>query len=107
MGGQHEKRNRPRRSRRSPEQLVRDLETKLDELRLQAHKTRSFSPDQVRAEIARLGLTVEEYARLMEVSQATVNRWMKRKTRPRARNLGRWFALQGITREEVKSALGF
>jgi len=86
--------------------VVRDLEAQIEELRLKAHKTRSFSPDQVRAEIARLELTVAEYAELMEVSQATLARWMKQETRPRGRNLDRWFALQGVTREEARSALG-
>ena len=93
-------------SRRSSEQIVRDLEAVIEELRLDVHKTRSFSPNQVRAEIARLRLTIEEYARLMEVSPTTIDRWTKQKSRPRGRNLDRWFALQGITREEARSALG-
>ena len=82
------------------------MEAVIEELRIEVHKTRSFSPEQVRAEITRLGLTVEEYARLMEVTPAAVYRWMKQKTRPRGRNLDRWFALQGVTREEARSALG-
>ncbi len=82
------------------------MEAVIEKLRLEVHKTKSFSPEQVRAEIARLELTVEEYARLMEVTPATVYLWMRRKTRPRRRNLDRWFALQGITREEARSALG-
>ena len=82
------------------------MEAVIEELRLKVHKTRSFSPEQVRADIARLSLTVEEYARLMEVSPATIARWTRQKSRPRAKNLDRWFALQGVTREEARSALG-
>ncbi len=85
---------------------MRDMEAVIEELRLEVHKTRSFSPDQVRAEIARLSLTVDEYARLIEVSPATIERWTKQKSHPRGRNLDRWFALQGVTREEARSALG-
>ncbi len=106
MEGKRSKPTRPTRKRRSPEQALRALKARIDELTLKVHKETSFSPLQVRAEIERLGLTAGEYARILEVTRPTVVRWSKGQTRPRGKILDRWFAIQGITREQAMSLLG-
>jgi|SRR5579862_119007 len=64
-----------------------------------------FSARSVRAQRQRLGLSAEDFARLVGVSGLTIYNWEHGKGRPRKERLGALFALRHIGRREAQKKL--
>ncbi len=60
-----------------------------------------FSARSVRSQRARLGLSAEQFAKLVGVSSLTVYNWENSRGRPRKNRLGALFALRHIGRREA------
>ncbi len=65
-----------------------------------------FSTRSVRAQRRRLGLSAEEYGRLVGVSGLTIYNWEHGRTRPRAPQFEALAGVRGITRTEAAQRLG-
>ena len=94
---------RRRRKNRSDEEIIRDLEARIDQLKGLAG---TFTPEKVLAERERLEVSAADYATLVGVSSATIYGWEKGKTRPRAKQLARWEAVLGIGKREAWRRMG-
>jgi|SRR5579862_5568088 len=64
-----------------------------------------FSARSVRAQRQRLGLSMDDFARLVGVSGVTIYIWESGKGRPRKERLGALFALRHIGRREAQKKL--
>lgn len=64
-----------------------------------------FSSKSVRAQRRRLGLTAEEYGKLVGVSPLTVHHWEQGKARPRKAQLAALVAVRGIGKREALKKL--
>ena len=64
-----------------------------------------FSARSVRAQRQRLGLSAEDFARLVGVSGLTIYNWEHGKARPRKERLGAFFALRHVGRREALKKL--
>ncbi len=65
-----------------------------------------FSTRSVRAQRRRLGLSGEEYGRLIGVSGLTIYNWEHGRTRPRAAQFEALAGVRGISRTEAAQRLG-
>jgi DNA-binding transcriptional regulator YiaG len=68
--------------------------------------TAGFSPQAIRAERKRLGLSAKHYADLMGVSMLSVYNWEKGRSFPREAQLERWKEVKGISRREAERRVG-
>lgn len=64
-----------------------------------------FSPRSVRAHRARLGLSAEDYGKLLGVSRLTIYNWEHGKSRPRPAQLAALVALRKLKRREAIARL--
>jgi len=69
-------------------------------------ETIRFSPKWVAADRKRLGLSADDYGRLIGVSGQTIRGWESGKTRPQPERLTAWAALRGIGKREARRRLG-
>ncbi len=92
--------------RRTVEEQITDLETRIAELRARSRGADMFTPEAVAAERERLHLSVREYGELMGVSHMTVYGWEKGRTRPQEAQLEKWLAIRAIGQREAHKALG-
>jgi DNA-binding transcriptional regulator YiaG len=95
-----------RRKRRSADEIVADLEARIEELRARTREREGFSPESVHAERQRLELSAANYAQLVGVSPLTIYSWEHGRTSPRKAQLERWQAVKGIARDEAWAELG-
>ena len=65
-----------------------------------------FSSRSVRAQRRRLGLSAEDYAKLLGVSALTVYNWEHGRTRPREAQFLQLTSLRGISKREALEKLG-
>jgi DNA-binding transcriptional regulator YiaG len=65
-----------------------------------------FSTRSVKAQRRRLGLSAEDYGRLIGVSGLTIYNWEHGRARPRAAQFEALAAVRGITRSEAAERLG-
>ena len=65
-----------------------------------------YSARSVRAQRRRLGLSAEEYGKLIGVSGLTIYNWEHGRTRPRAAQFESLANVRGITRSEAAERLG-
>jgi DNA-binding transcriptional regulator YiaG len=65
-----------------------------------------FSSRSVKAQRRRLGLSAEEYGKLIGVSGLTIYNWEHGRTRPRAAQFETLTAIRGISRTEAAERLG-
>jgi DNA-binding transcriptional regulator YiaG len=93
-------------TRRTLDERIAALESRVAELKGQVKAKSRFSPDGVRAERERLDLTAAEYAELVGVSMITIYSWEHGRSRPRAEQLALWLAVQGISKEAAWKKLG-
>src|SRR5579862_4173678 len=64
-----------------------------------------FSARSVRAQRQRLGLSLEDFAKLVGVSGVTIYHWERGKVRPKEERLGALFALRHVGRRDVQKKL--
>ncbi len=64
-----------------------------------------FSPRWVKADRTRLGLSAEDYGRLVGVSGQTIYSWEAGKSRPRAELLTAWAAVRGVGKRAARERL--
>ena len=64
-----------------------------------------FSPRSVRAQRKRLGLSAEQYAKVIGVSPQTIYLWERGKVRPKASQFAALIAARSLGRREVKTRL--
>jgi DNA-binding transcriptional regulator YiaG len=64
-----------------------------------------FSPRWVAADRKRLGLSADDYGRLVGVSGQTIYSWESGKSRPRADMLAAWAAVRGIGKRAARQRL--
>ena len=96
-----------RRKRRTPDEMIADLETRIEELKGRTKGTHGFSAEAVLAERERLELSAADYGELMGVSGLTIYNWEKGKARPRAKLMDKWVAVRGIGKREAWRRLGY
>ena len=64
-----------------------------------------FSPTWVKADRKRLGLSAEDYGRLIGVSAVTVYSWESGKSKPTAQRLAAWADVRGMGKREAQRRL--
>jgi ribosome-binding protein aMBF1 (putative translation factor) len=64
-----------------------------------------FSPNWLKADRRRLGLSAEDYGRLVGVSSVTVYSWESGKSKPSAQRLAAWAEVRGIGKREARQRL--
>lgn len=64
-----------------------------------------FSPNWLKADRKRLGLSAEDYGRLVGVSSVTVYSWESGKSKPSAQRLAAWAEVRGIGKREARQRL--
>ena len=64
-----------------------------------------FSPKWVAADRARLGLSADDYGRLVGVSGQTIYTWERGDARPRDERLAAWAAVRGIGKRAARQRL--
>ncbi|MCU0305879.1 MAG: helix-turn-helix domain-containing protein [Thermoanaerobaculales bacterium] len=64
-----------------------------------------YSPGWVAADRKRLGLSAEDYGRLVGVTGQTIYSWETGASRPRAEKLAAWAAVRGIGKREARRRL--
>lgn len=64
-----------------------------------------YSPKWVAADRARLGLSAEDYGRLVGVSGQTIYAWERGTSRPRDERLAAWAAVRGIGKRAARQRL--
>lgn len=92
--------------RRTPEEMIADLEAELAALRAKVKDSSGVSPEAVSEERERLGLTRAQYAELIGISVPTVFNWEHGKSRPRAAQLEKWREVKGISKRDAYARLG-
>ena len=70
-----------------------------------AETTPRFSPRWVKADRKRLGLSADDYGRLVGVSGQTIYSWEAGKSRPRAELLTTWASVRGIGKRAAQERL--
>ena len=65
-----------------------------------------FSPEAVRAERQRLGLSAKKYAQLVGVSMMTIYKWEWGNAEPARAALEKWLAVRGISKAEAQRRVG-
>lgn len=68
-------------------------------------KSVRFSPNWLKADRKRLGLSAEDYGRLVGVSSVTVYSWESGKSKPSAQRLAAWAEVRGIGKREARQRL--
>ena len=68
-------------------------------------KPARFSANGIRAQRERLGLSADDFGKLLDVSAQSVYNWEQEKARPRAEQLSKVAALRGIGKREAKARL--
>jgi DNA-binding XRE family transcriptional regulator len=68
-------------------------------------KSARFSAKRLRAHRERLGLSADEFGKLLGVSAQSIYNWEQEKARPRAELLAKVAALRGIGKRDAKSRL--
>ena len=97
---------RKRRTHRSLQARITELEERVEELRQQVRDRRKFSPEAVCEERDRLELSAAEYGELVGVSALTIYGWEKGRSQPRPAQLDLWVATRGIGKREAWRRLG-
>lgn len=64
-----------------------------------------FSPNWLKADRRRLGLSAEDYGRLVGVSSVTIYSWESGKSKPSAQRLAAWAEVRGIGKREARQRL--
>ena len=64
-----------------------------------------FSPNWLKADRKRLGLSAEDYGRLVGVSSVTIYSWESGKSKPSAQRLAAWAEVRGIGKREARQRL--
>jgi DNA-binding transcriptional regulator YiaG len=65
-----------------------------------------YSARSVRSQRARLGLSVADYAKLLQVSPLTLHSWENGRSRPRKAQFERLISLRGISKADAMEKLG-
>ena len=94
------------RKRRTDEEIIRDLEARIDKPKRRTAGGARFSPEKVLAERDRLEVSAADYATLVGVSSATIYGWERGRTRPPAKQLGQWAAVLWIGKRVAWRRLG-
>jgi DNA-binding transcriptional regulator YiaG len=68
-------------------------------------KTVRFSPNWLKSDRRRLGLSAEDYGRLIGVSSVTVYSWENGKSKPSPQRLAAWAEIRGIGKREARQRL--
>lgn len=74
-------------------------------VRTDAPAAKRFSPKGLRSHRIRLGLSLPQAAKLLNVSAPTVNNWEQGKTRPRPEQFGSIIALRAMTKRAAAAVL--
>lgn len=69
------------------------------------NKAVRFSPNWLKADRKRLGLSAEDYGRLVGVSSVTIYSWESGKSKPSAQRLAAWAEVRGIGKREARQRL--
>ena len=69
------------------------------------NKAVRFSPNWLKADRKRLGLSAEDYGRLVGVSSVTIYIWESGKSKPSAQRLAAWAEVRGIGKREARQRL--
>jgi DNA-binding transcriptional regulator YiaG len=64
-----------------------------------------FSPNWLKSDRRRLGLSAEDYGRLVGVSSVTIYSWESGKSKPSAQRLAAWAEVRGIGKREARQRL--
>lgn len=96
-----------KRTRRTDEQRLRDLEQEIAELKAKVKAGRCFSAEAVRKDRARLQLSAADYATLVGVSMLTVYNWEKGRSQARAKQITAWRSVCDLSLEEAWEQLGY
>ncbi len=75
-------------------------------MRQQRRDYERYSPQAVRADRERLGMSGESYAELLGVSMITVYAWEHGRVEPRPAQLRRWLEVRQMSQEEAWDAIG-
>jgi DNA-binding transcriptional regulator YiaG len=100
------KRKKGKRTRRSAEEKITELEKKIAELRALAKDRERYSPEAVKKDRARLELSAAAYAELVGVSMITIFSWESGRTTPRPEQLEKWLRVRALSRDEAWKAAG-
>ncbi len=100
------KRSTRKRSHRTTDQKIADLEARIAELRSAAKTSGQFSAEALRKDRARLDLTAQQYADLVGVSMITIFSWEAGRTRPRQEQVEKWLAVKGMPKAAAWKKLG-
>ena len=99
-------RPRPRQLERLQEVFRLSQREAWDALGLEELDDAGFSPEALRAERARLGLSAKNYGRLLGVTMLTIYNWEKGRSYPRSAQLEKWAAIKGISQRAAQRRLG-
>lgn len=91
-----------RRKRRTSEQIIADLEARIEDI-----KGRSFSAKKIMAERERLELSAADYGELVGVTAPTIYNWEKGVTKPRRAQVEKLKAVLGMGKREAQRRLGY
>lgn len=97
---------------RSQEKVITELQKRIENLQVEQGETPEpterkirFSPRSVKAQRDRLGLSAEDYGKLIGVTAFTIYNWENGKTRPRQEQLEALAAARGLTKTEAAEKL--
>lgn len=96
-----------KRSRRTLEQQLEDLQKELEGMQEQLRTRERFSPEKLAAHRAKLELSAADYGELMGVSALTVYNWEKGKTQPRSAQIDSWMEIRNLGKREAWKRLGY
>jgi len=95
-----------KRKRRNLDEIIADLETQLSKLKEKAKERGKFSPEYIRNERDRLGLSASDYGRLVGVSHLTIYNWEHGRSSPHQKQLEQWLEIRDVSAEDAYKALG-
>ena len=93
--------------RRSPEEIIKDLESQIATLQEQVKQSHKFSPEAVYEDRQRLELSAADYSALVGVSMVTIYKWEKGDSKPRASQLEKWLGVRGMKKRQAWEQLGY
>jgi len=96
-----------KRRRRTTEERIAELQSRIDALREASRQQREFSPEAVSAHREKLELSAADYGELVGVSALTIYKWEKGETRPRAAQAQKWLAVRDLTKRDAWRKLGY
>ena len=96
-----------KRTRRTLEQQLEDLQKELGNVQELVRTRQRFSPEKLAAHRAKLELSAADYGELMGVSALTIYNWEKGKTRPRATQIDSWMGIRDMGKREAWKRLGY